>query len=112
MMNGATVLEGYVPDIDATVVTRILDAGGTIVGKAANTYLCFDGGSATTTATGMVDNPHKRGYTCGGSSAGSGVLVLTGEADMALGGDQGGSIRMPACWSGIYGHKPTHGLVP
>ena len=111
MMNGATVLEGYVPDIDATVVTRILDAGGTIVGKAANTYLCFDGGSATT-ATGMVDNPHKRGYTCGGSSAGSGVLVLTGEADMALGGDQGGSIRMPACWSGIYGHKPTHGLVP
>ena len=60
----------------------------------------------------MVDNPHKPGYTCGGSSAGSGVLVLTGEADMALGGDQGGSIRMPACWSGIYGHKPTHGLVP
>ena len=41
MMNGATVLEGYVPDIDATVVTRILDAGGTIIGKAANTYLCF-----------------------------------------------------------------------
>ena len=111
MMNGATVLEGYVPDVDATVVTRILDAGGTIVGKAANTYLCFDGGSATT-ATGMVENPHKRGHTCGGSSAGSGVLVLTGEADMALGGDQGGSIRMPACWSGIYGHKPTHGLVP
>ena len=111
MMNGATVLEGYVPDVDATVVTRILDAGGTIIGKAANTYLCFDGGSATT-ATGMVDNPHKPGYTCGGSSAGSGVLVLTGEADMALGGDQGGSIRMPACWSGIYGHKPTHGLVP
>ncbi|MDE0389329.1 MAG: amidase family protein, partial [Rhodospirillales bacterium] len=90
MMNGATVLEGYVPDVDATVVTRILEAGGTIVGKAANTYLCFDGGSATT-ATGMVENPHKPGHTCGGSSAGSGVLVLTGEADMALGGDQGGS---------------------
>ena len=111
MMNGATVLEGYVPDIDATVVTRILDAGGTIIGKAANTYLCFDGGSATT-ATGMVENPHKKGYTSGGSSAGSGVLVAIGEADMALGGDQGGSIRMPACWCGIYGHKPTHGLVP
>ncbi|CAI8047306.1 Amidase [Geodia barretti] len=108
MMNGATVLEGYVPDIDATVVTRILDAGGTIIGKAANTYLCFDGGSATT-ATGMVENPHKKGYTSGGSSAGSGVLVAIGEADMALGGDQGGSIRMPACWCGIYGHKPTHG---
>ena len=111
MMNGATVLEGYVPDIDATVVTRILDAGGTIIGKAANTNLCVDGGSATT-ATGMVENPHKKGYTSGGSSAGSGVLVSIGEADMALGGDQGGSIRMPSCWCGIYGHKPTHGLVP
>ena len=48
MMNGSMVLEGFVPDIDATVVTRILDAGGTILGKAANTNLCFDGGSATT----------------------------------------------------------------
>ncbi|MBI06044.1 MAG: Asp-tRNA(Asn)/Glu-tRNA(Gln) amidotransferase GatCAB subunit A [Rhodospirillaceae bacterium] len=111
MMNGASVLEGYVPDIDATVVTRILDAGGTILGKAANTYLCFDGGSATP-ATGMVENPYKKGYSSGGSSAGSAVLVAIGEADMAMGGDQGGSIRIPACWSGIYGHKPTHGLVP
>ena len=111
MMNGASVLEGFVPDVDATIVTRILDAGGTIIGKAANTYLCFDGGSATT-ATGMVENPHKKGYSSGGSSAGSGVLVSIGEADMAMGGDQGGSIRMPACWSGIVGHKPTHGLVP
>jgi amidase len=111
MMNGATVLEGFVPDIDATVVTRILDAGGTIVGKAANTYLCFDGGSHTT-ATGMVENPRKEGYSAGGSSAGSAVVIVTGEADMALGGDQGGSIRMPSAWSGIVGHKPTHGLVP
>ncbi|MBM3483447.1 MAG: amidase [Alphaproteobacteria bacterium] len=111
MMNGATVLEGFVPDIDATVVTRILDAGGTIVGKAANTYLCFDGGSATT-ATGMVDNPRKPGHSSGGSSAGSAVVIVTDEADMALGGDQGGSIRMPAAWCGIVGHKPTHGLVP
>ncbi len=111
MMNGASVLEGFVPDIDATMVTRILDAGGTIIGKAANTYLCFDGGSATP-ATGMVENPHKKGYSSGGSSAGSAVLVSIGEADMAMGGDQGGSIRIPACWTGVYGHKPTHGLVP
>ena len=111
MMNGSMVLEGFVPDIDATVVTRILDAGGTILGKAANTNLCFDGGSATT-ATGMVENPHKRGYSAGGSSAGSAVLVAIGESDMGMGGDQGGSIRIPACWSGIVGHKPTHGLVP
>ena len=111
MMNGATVLEGYVPDVDATVVTRVLDAGATIVGKAQNTNLCFDGGSATC-ALGMVENPHKAGHSAGGSSSGSAVLVSIGEADMAFGGDQGGSIRIPACWSGVYGLKPTHGLVP
>ncbi len=111
MMNGSQMFEGYVPDIDATVVTRILDAGGTIIGKAANTDLCFDGGSATT-RTGMTENPHKKGYSAGGSSCGSAALVSIGEADMALGGDQGGSIRIPACWSGVYGLKVTHGLVP
>ena len=52
------------------------------------------------------------GYMAGGSSSGSAVLVAAGEADMAIGGDQGGSIRMPASWCGIYGMKPTHGLVP
>jgi amidase len=52
------------------------------------------------------------GYSAGGSSSGSGVVVATGEADMAIGGDQGGSIRIPACWCGIYGMKGTHGLVP
>ena len=111
MANGTNVLEGYVPDIDATIVTRILEAGGTITGKAANTYLCFDGASHTT-ASGMVENPRKKGYSAGGSSAGSGALVANGEVDMAIGGDQGGSIRIPACWNGIYGLKPTYGLVP
>ena len=111
MMNGASTLEGYVPDIDATIVTRILDAGGTIIGKTHCEYFCFSGGSHTN-ATGAVHNPHKMGYSAGGSSSGSGVVVATGEADMAIGGDQGGSIRMPSCWCGIYGMKGTHGLVP
>ena len=52
------------------------------------------------------------GYSAGGSSSGSAVAVSLGEADIALGGDQGGSIRMPSSWCGIYGMKPTHGLVP
>src|SRR5215813_10064200 len=65
-----------------------------------------------TGAKGPVHNPYKMGYAAGGSSAGSGVVVALGEADMALGGDQGGSIHIPACWCGIYGMKPTHGLVP
>jgi amidase len=111
MMNGASTLEGYVPDIDATVVTRILDAGGTIVGKAHCEYFCLSGGSHTS-ALGPVHNPYKHGYSAGGSSSGCAALVGAGEVEMAIGGDQGGSIRMPACYSGCYGMKPTHGLVP
>ncbi len=111
MMNGASTLEGYTPDVDATVVTRILDAGGTIVGKAHCEYFCLSGGSHTN-ATGPVHNPWKMGYIAGGSSSGSGALVGAGEVDMAIGGDQGGSIRMPASFCGAYGMKPTHGLVP
>ncbi|MSQ65123.1 MAG: amidase [Limnohabitans sp.] len=111
MMNGASSLEGYVPDVDATLVTRILDAGGTIAGKAHCEYFCLSGGSHTC-AAGPVHNPYRYGYSSGGSSSGSAALVGAGEIEMAIGGDQGGSIRMPASWCGIYGMKPTHGLVP
>ena len=111
MMNGAATLEGYIPNIDATVVERILDAGGTIVGKAHCENFCLSGGSHTN-ATGPVHNPHKMGYSAGGSSSGSAALVALGEVDMAIGCDQGGSIRMPASFCGAYGLKPTHGLVP
>ena len=52
------------------------------------------------------------GHMAGGSSSGSAALVAAEEVDMAMGGDQGGSIRMPASYCGIYGMKPTHGLVP
>ncbi len=111
MMNGTGVLEGYVPDVDATIVTRILDAGGSIPGKAVCESLCFSGGSHTSD-TGPVRNPHDPTRTAGGSSSGSAALVAAGEVDMAIGGDQGGSIRIPASWCGIYGLKPTYGLVP
>lgn len=111
MMNGNSILEGYVPDVDATIVTRILDAGGEIAGKTHCENYCISGGSHTG-AKGAVHNPYKMGYSAGGSSSGSGVTVALGEADMAIGGDQGGSIRMPSSWCGIVGMKPTHGLVP
>lgn len=111
MMNGTAVLEGYVPETDATIVTRILDAGGEITGKAVCESLCFSGGSHTSD-TGPVLNPHDHSRSAGGSSSGSAALVASGECDMAIGGDQGGSIRMPASWCGVYGLKPTHGLVP
>ena len=111
MMNGSSTLEGYVPDIDATVVQRILDAGGTVAGKSVCELFCFSGGSHTS-ASGPVHNPHRHGYSAGGSSSGSAALVAAGEVPMALGGDQGGSVRIPAAFCGIYGMKPTHGLVP
>ncbi len=111
LMNGASVLEGYTPDLDATVVTRSLDAGATVIGKTHCEYYCLSGGSHTN-ATGPVHNPHKMGYASGGSSSGSAVVVALGEADLAIGGDQGGSIRLPSSFSGTYGMKGTHGLVP
>lgn len=116
---------------DAPVVTRILEAGATIVGTATCENYCMSALSFTS-ASGPVDNPWLKGHECGGSSSGSAALVAIktvrewrqrhgkanseddlGEgADLALGADQGGSIRMPAAYSGIYGLKPTHGLVP
>lgn len=111
MTNGASVLEGYVPDVDATIVTRILDAGGEIVGKTACENFCFSGGSHTSEPL-PVHNPHDSAYSAGGSSSGSAAAVVRGDCDMAIGGDQGGSIRIPASWSGCCGLKPTHGLVP
>jgi amidase len=111
MMIGADVFEGYVPDIDATIVERILDAGGEIAGKAVCEYYCVSGGSHTS-STGPVQNPRKPGFTTGGSSSGSAALVAAGEVDMAIGGDQAGSIRIPASFCGIVGLKPTFGLVP
>ena len=111
MMNGASTLEGYTPEIDATVVERILDAGGTILGKATCEYFCLSGGSHTSSPR-AVENPRKPGYSAGGSSSGSGALLVTEEVDMTLGGDQGGSIRMPSAYCGVVGLKPTHGLVP
>ena len=83
MRNGSTTFEGYVPDVDATVVTRVLDAGGTIAGKSTCEYYCFSGGSHTS-ASGPVHNPRKAGHSSGGSSSGSGALVASGEVDMAL----------------------------
>ena len=93
------------------VVARILEAGGTIAGKAVceNLSLCANSFSA---ATGPVENPHAKGYTAGGSSSGCGSLVGGGHVDAGIGGDQGGSIRFPSSFCGCVGMKPTWGLVP
>ncbi|HEY8450199.1 MAG TPA: amidase family protein, partial [Bacillota bacterium] len=114
MTLASRLFDGYVPDIDATVVTRLLDAGADIVGKL-NMDTFAHGSHGLGTGIGdypRVKNPHNPEHLSGGSSSGSAAAVAAGLVDLAVGGDQGGSIRHPAAWCGVIGHKPTHGLVP
>lgn len=111
LTNGSRVAEGYVPDIDAAVVDRLLDAGAVIVGKMNMDDFAF-AATGETSAFGPPRNPHNPDYSAGGSSGGSGAAVAAGEVDLALGVDEGGSGRGPAAWCGVVSIKPTHGLVP
>jgi amidase len=111
LANGSSILRDFVPDEDATVVKRILSAGGEIVGKAQCENLCVSGGSHTSFPQ-VVRNPYDPDYMTGGSSSGSAALLASGEVDLAIGGDQAGSIRIPSSWCGVFGLKPTWGLVP
>jgi amidase len=111
LRNGSQVLDGFIADADATVVTRILAAGGTIAGKTVCENLSYSGHSHTSWPN-RVQNPRKHGFAAGGSSSGSAAVIAAGDVPMALGCDQGGSIRIPAAWCGVVGLKPTHGLVP
>jgi amidase len=111
MTNGSRLLEHYVPDVDAVVVERLLDAGAVIVGKLNMDDMGF-AGTSETSAFGVVRNPHNPAFSAGGSSGGSGAAVAAGAVDLALAVDQGGSGRIPASWCGVVALKPTHGLVP
>ena len=111
MRNGSRILEGYVPDHDATVVSRILAAGGTIAGKTVCEDLCFSGGSHSSQPMPVL-NPFDKKRSAGGSSSGNAVAIAAGDVAMCVGGDQGGSVRTPASWCGVVGLKPTYGLVP
>lgn len=111
MMNGSATVEGFVPTRDATAVARLLAAGAVVKGKSVCEDLCFSGASFTSKPA-PVRNPWDPERNAGGSSSGSAVLVATGEVDLALGGDQGGSVRIPSSFCGTVGHKPTWGLVP
>lgn len=111
MSIGSVLLKGYIPKVDATLITRILESGGTIVGTTTCEDLCSSGGSHTSHPS-VVRNPNDWNRMAGGSSSGSAVVVKTGEADIAIGADQGGSVRIPSSWCGVFGLKPTWGLIP
>ncbi|KAF5980178.1 hypothetical protein FBULB1_5306 [Fusarium bulbicola] len=108
---GSDAFPAWTPSTDATVVTRVLEAGAVITGTATCENFC-NSTSSFTSAQGTIDNPHKSGYSAGGSTSGGAALVTGGLADIAIGTDQGGSIRVPASLCGCVGFKPTHGLVP
>lgn len=110
MTCGSKVLESFHPHSDATVVSRLLNAGATIIGKANMDEFAF-GGDESTMAYRLARNPNARNHQPGGSSAGSGVAVANGDVGAALGSDTGGSVRFPASWCGVVGVKPTRGLV-
>src|SRR4030042_1752371 len=107
---GSKTLENYESSYDATVVKRIKEEDGLIIGMAnMDEFAC--GWSGETSAFGATQNPRALGFVAGGSSSGSCASVSAGFCDASLGSDTGGSIRVPASHCGVVGVKPSYASV-
>jgi amidase len=102
------VLDGWIPEFDATVVARLAAAGAVLLGKLNMTEFAMVGYAPSLP---IPRNPWARAFHTGGSSSGSGVATAAGLCFASLGTDTGGSIRNPAAWCGVVGLKPTYGRV-
>ena len=107
---GSRMLEHFVAPYDATVVTRLREAGAVLLGKLAMDEFAM-GSTSEHCAFQVVQNPWKPGHVAGGSSGGSAAAVAADECLASLGSDTGGSIRQPASLCGTVGMKPTYGRV-
>ena len=103
--NGSVLHAGRTPSRDAAVVARLRGAGAVIMGKTVTTEFA-------TRTPGKTRNPHNPAHTPGGSSSGSAAAVAAGMVPLGLGSQTTGSTIRPASFCGVYGFKPTHGLIP
>ena len=110
LTSASKILEGYVAPYNATVIQRLLDAGAIPVGRCNMDEFAM-GSSTEYSAYGATRNPINRQYVSGGSSGGSTAAVAANQALFGLGTETGGSVRLPASYCGVYGLKPTYGVL-
>jgi amidase len=108
---GSPAFSGWTADVDAVAVTRLKAAGAVILGKT-NVPPFLSDWQSSNPVYGRTSNPWDLSRSPGGSSGGSAAAVASGMSPLELGSDIGGSIRVPAAFCGIFGHKPSYGVVP